>query len=323
MIDFAARNGIEYINIDDGWSPLHNFDKVNKNLELPEVLAYAEKKGVGVFIWCVWQSLEKPSLEKNLDKFKAMGVAGLKVDFFDRNDQRVVEFVEHLADEAAKRKLLLNLHGMYPPSGLTHTYPNVLNTEGVLGLEYNKFSDRCTPLHNLTIPFVRNSVGPMDYTPGGMRHIRPDNFEKSWGNPHVMSSRAQQAAMYIIYHGGLQMLADSPVFFERDSLMLNFIKDIPVSWDEVYPLSGKTGEYIVLARRKENVWYLAGMTADEAQNFELPLSFLPEGNFEMQLLEDGNKLSELSQSTQKVTKNTVLNIRIKALGGFVAQIVKR
>ncbi len=323
MIDFAARNGIEYINIDDGWSPLHNFDKVNKNLDLPEVLAYAEENGVGVFIWCVWQSIENPSLEENLDKFKAMGVAGLKVDFFDRNDQRVVGFVEQLADEAAKRKLLLNLHGMYPPSGLSTTYPNIVNVEAVLGLEYNKFSDRCTPRHNLTIPFVRNTAGPMDYTPGGMRHIRPEEFEKSWGNPHVMSSRAQQAAMYIIYHGGLQMLADSPVFFKRDSLMLNFIKHIPVSWDEVKPISGKIGEYIVLARRKGDVWYLAGMTADKAQSFELPLTFLPEGNFEMQLLEDGNSLSELSQKTQIVNKNTVLNMRIKALGGFAARIVKK
>lgn len=322
MIDFAAENGIEYINIDDGWAPLHNFTKIKKGLDLKAVIQYADSKQVGVFIWCVWQALEQNGLETSLDYFKDLGVAGLKVDFFDRNDQVVTEFVERLASEAADRKLLLNLHGMYPPAGLYIKYPNVVNAEGVLGLEYNKFSDRCTPKHNLCLPFIRNAVGPMDYTPGGMRHTDTANFKKSWGSPKVMSSRAQQAAMYIVYHGGVQMLADSPVFFEQDSLMLNFIKDLPVSWDETIGLEGKTGEYIAIARRKGDTWYMAGMTAEQPKAFSLTTGFLPEKKYRMQLISDGENMSELTEEIRTIDHRSKIEILVPPLGGFAAKITE-
>ncbi len=319
MIDFAARNGIEYVNIDDGWSKLWSFKKINKNLDLDEVMRYAKEKNVGIFIWVMWNTLEK-NLLANLDWFQQLGVAGLKVDFFDRCDQRMVDFINLLAHECAKRNLLLNLHGMYKPTGINRTFPNVVNIEGVLGLEYNKFSNRCTPEHNLTIPFVRNITGPMDYTPGAMRYMRPDEFKKSWDNPHAMTTRAQQLAMYVVYHGGVQMLADSPTFYEQDQVSLNFISEVPVTWDESVPLSGKIGECIVIARRKGGVWYLGGMAGVKPQSLSFSLSFIDSDNAELTLITDGNGLDDVAKRTQKVSKDQIITIDIVEGGGFVGII---
>lgn len=323
MIDFAVKNKIEYVNIDDGWCGLHNFKKVNKNLDLQAVLSYAKEKEIGIFLWCTWQTLDENLIE-NLDYFQSLGIAGLKVDFFDRCDQRVVDFVNTLAKEAAQRKLLLNLHGMYKPTGLQISYPNVVNCEGVLGLEYNKFSDKCTPTHNLTIPFVRNVVGPMDYTPGSMRYVSPTNFEKSWTNPHTMSTRAQQLAMYVIYHGGIQMLADSPTLFEQDSIAMEFLSKVPVTWDETVPLYGNLGKAIAIARRSGTDWYIAAMTANEPKDFEIDLSFLKGDNYKMKLIENGTLPEQLNVKKTTINNNNKLKISVKELGGFIAllQLVK-
>jgi alpha-glucosidase len=316
MIDFAASNGIEYVNIDDGWSKLWDFNRVNPDLNLGEVIAYAKEKGVGIFLWAMWNTIDK-DINGNLDKFQQMGIAGLKVDFFDRSDQRMVDFVNLLADECAKRNLLLNLHGMYKPTGISRTYPNVVNIEGVLGLEYNKFSNRCTPDHNLTIPFVRNIVGPMDYTPGAMRYMKQSEFKKSWDNPHAMTTRAAQLAMYVVYHGGVQMLADSPTFYEQDEIALSFLSEVPVTWDESIPLIGKIGEVIAIARRKGEIWYIGGMAGKENQQVSFPLDFLKDKQYQMTLITDGNTANNVSKYEDIVTKNLIFSYEIKATGGFV------
>lgn len=319
MIDFAADNGIEYVNIDDGWSKLWDFNRINSKLELEEVMAYAKEKNVGIFIWAMWQTLDK-DLINNLDKFQKLGIAGLKVDFFDRCDQRVVDFVNTLAEECAKRHILLNLHGMYKPTGIQRTFPNVVNIEGVLGLEYNKFSNRCTPRHNLTIPFVRNVTGPMDYTPGGMRYQSPATFKKSWNNPAPMSTRAQQMAMYVVYHGGVQMLADSPDFYLQDSTALDFLAQVPVSWDESITLDGAIGEYIVVARRKGDTWYLAGMAADKEHKVKTELFFLDDKAYSLHLIANGEKPEQLITRIENTESQQIFEHLMPALGGFTAII---
>ena len=316
MIDFAAKNGIEYINIDDGWTKLWNFNRVNPNLNLEEVIAYAKSKGIKVFIWAMWNTIDK-DFTANLDMFSRMGVSGLKVDFFDRADQRIVDFVNKLAEECAKRKLLLNLHGMYKPTGITRTYPNIVNIEGVLGLEYNKFSDKCTPTHNLTIPFVRNVVGPMDYTPGSMRHVTPDKFQKSWENPYSMTTRAQQMAMYVVYHGGVQMLADSPTFYEKDSIALNFLSDVPVTWDKTIALEGKVGENIAVARKHGNKWYIGCMTATSEHDFNINLNFLDDREYKMTVISEGNSDDELVLNNKVTGKNGIHSFKVKPRSGLV------
>jgi len=316
MIDFAAKNGIEYINIDDGWTKLWSFERVNPNLDLAEVIDYAKSKGVGVFIWAMWNTIDK-NFTANLDMFSKMGVSGLKVDFFDRTDQRIVDFVNQLAQECAKRKLLLNLHGMYKPTGINRTYPNIVNIEGVLGLEYNKFSDKCTPTHNLTIPFVRNVVGPMDYTPGSMRHVSPDKFEKSWDNPHSMTTRAQQMAMYVVYHGGVQMLADSPTLYENDSIALGFLSKVPVSWDLTLPIEGEVGIHIAIARKKGNKWYIGCMTADEGHEFNINLNFLDDKDYKMTVISEGNSDDELVKTSVKTKKNEKHTFKVNQRSGLV------
>ena len=321
MIDFASRNGVEYVNIDDGWCKLWDFNKVNSDLNLPEVISYAKEKNVGVFIWAMWNTLDE-DLTANLDMFQQMGVAGLKVDFFDRCDQRMVDFVNLLAEECAKRKLLLNLHGMYKPTGLSKTYPNVVNIEGVLGLEYNKFSDKCTPTHNLTIPFIRNIVGPMDYTPGSMRYVSQSEFKKSWDNPHSMTTRAQQLAMYVVYHGGVQMLADSPTFYEKDSTAMHFLSEVPTVWEETIPLSGEIGKHVTIARRNGEKWFVGGMAAEKSEEVFFVFDFLPEGNYKMTLIADGENASDLLRETYNITRVNTFTYEIKPTGGFVMIIEK-
>jgi alpha-glucosidase len=318
-IDFAAKNGIEYVNIDDGWSKLWNFNKINSNLDVNEVIKYANEKGVGIFLWAMWNTIDKDFIA-NLDKFQQMGIAGLKVDFFDRTDQRMVDFINRLAEECAKRKLLLNLHGMYKPTGISTTYPNVVNLEGVMGLEYNKFSNNCTPEHNLTIPFVRNVVGPMDYTPGSMRYMKPEVFQKSWDNPHSMSTRTQQLAMYVVYHGGVQMLADSPTFYEEDDIALNFLSQVPATWDESVPLVGKIGEVIVIARRHGDKWYVGGMAGTKEQTVKFSLSFLKNHRYKAILIANGDNASDLKTENLELNSNQVFDHTIPALGGFVLAI---
>lgn len=322
MIDFAADNNIEYVNIDDGWCGLHNFNNINRNLNLDEVLSYANDRNVGIFLWATWQTL-RDNLETNLDMFEKLGVAGLKVDFFDRSDQVVVDFINTLADEAAERELLLNLHGMYKPTGIQITYPNVVNLEGVLGLEYNKFSNKVTPEHNLTIPFIRNVVGPMDYTPGGMYYMAQENFEKSWKNPHVMTSKAQQMAMYVIYHGGIQMLADSPTMYEADSVALQFLSKVPVSWDQSIALEGTIGETIAIARRSGKVWYVSAMNAGVAADITIDFDFLKDATYETTLFEEGSEVDQLHKNEIHIDSSSSIRFQLKRASGVVLRIEEK
>lgn len=316
-IDFAAENGFEYINLDFGWSSLLDLSKPVKKVRLQTILRYAKSKNVGVFIWMIWYELAR-DMKDYLNLFEQWGVAGIKVDNMDRDDQQMVEFCELLAQETAKRKLLVNLHGAYKPTGLARKYPNFISREAVLGLEYNKHSKKCTPQHNVTLPFTRNVVGPMDYTPGAMRYSTIDDFKKSSKSPAAMTTKAQQLAMYVVYYTPLQMIADAPTLYS--DTCLNFLSKVPVSWDETTPLDGKTGEYIVLARKKGNDWYIGGMNGNQEKEVEIDFSFLENNTYNASILSDGEKPEKLKLADKILKKEDKLKLTMKIGGGFVIHL---
>ncbi len=320
-IDFAAENGFAYINLDEGWTHNKKLLEVDKDIDIERIVAYGKRKKVGVFIWMMYWVLEE-NMEEYLDQFQKWGIAGIKVDFMDRDDQDVVNFYERLAKAAAERKLLINFHGAYKPTGLAMAYPNIINREGVVGLENNKFSDRCTPTHNLTLPFTRNVIGPMDYTPGAMRHVSPENFKKSWKRPKAMSSRAHQLAMYIVYYGPLQMISDAPPLYPREAL--EFLSAVPTTWDESNCIEGEIGKYILMARRKGGDWYLGGMCGDEARKVKLNMDFLPKGkSYKAILLRDGESIDEVVREEIFVRGGESFEVKMEAAGGFALHMVPR
>ncbi len=311
-IDFAAENGFEYVNLDFGWSPLFDLSRWKRKVNVPEIIEYARQRDVGVFLWMVWYVLDE-KMEETLDRFAEWGVSGLKVDFMDRDDQRVVEFCHRLAYEASERKLLVNLHGMYKPSGLCRTYPNVINREGVLGLENNKFNALCTPGHNLTIPFIRNAVGPMDYTPGAMRHVTEEEFDKNWRFPAAMTTRVHQMAMYVCYFGPLQMIADSPGLYPDE--VLRFLEQVPTTWDETIVLEAKIGESLIVMRRKNDTWFIAGMNAGIAKEVDIAALLPKPVEFSsVSYWYDGASLDEVIEVPDA---GSLFPVSVNSNGGFV------
>lgn len=328
FIDFAASNGIEYINIDDGWSDWFDLLNTTDDLDIQEIANYANSKNVGIFLWCVWWTIDKQMTEA-LDQFKKWGIKGIKVDFMDRDDQVVVQFHERLLKEAAKRQILVNYHGAYHPTGLERTYPNNINVEGVRGLEWNKFDpEGVNPDHDVTIPFIRMFAGTMDYTPGAMNNYNKEEWKQITNRPMSQGTRCHQLAMFAVYYGALQMLSDSPTAYENEPEILNLIADIPSVWDKTYPLDGKIGEYITVARKKDNVWYVGGMTNWDERELLVEFDFLDEGIvYEAQLFSDGINADRVGNdyqiSNHLIKKGDTISIDSSAGGGFVVKLMNK
>lgn len=249
-IDFASRNNIEYVNLDDGWSDQFDLLKVTDKLDMEELVRYAKEKNVALFLWCVWHTIDK-QMTQALDQFEKWGIAGIKVDFMDRDDQVVVNFQERLLREAAKRRILVNYHGAYHPTGMQRTYPNNINIEGVRGLEWNKFNAAgASPDQAVMIPYIRMFAGSLDYTPGAMRNYNKEEWRQINDRPMSQGTRCHQLAMFVVYFAPLQMLSDSPTEYEKDPAILEFLSAVPVVWDQTTPLAGSIGEYVSVARRK-------------------------------------------------------------------------
>jgi alpha-glucosidase len=322
-IDFAARHGIEYVNLDEGWSDQEDLLQVTTQLDMPEVIRYAKAKNVGLFLWCIWHVLDR-QMEPALDQFAQWGVAGLKVDFMDRDDQEVVNFYERLAREAAKRKLMINFHGAMKPTGLSRRFPNVVNYEAVLGLEYNKFSTKCTPEHCATIPFTRMLAGPMDFTPGAMQNVNPRDFRVVNDRPMSQGTRCQQLAMYVLYHAPLEMMADAPTAYEREPDLLRFMAQVPTTWHQTLPLAGQLGDFAAIARRRDNQWYLGALTDGTARQLEIALDFLPPGRYQLELFRDGANAHRVGndyvREVQTVSSGQKLQISLAPGGGWAAKI---
>ncbi len=336
-IDFAAANGIEYINMDEGWSDQFDLLKLNDgsvklgnnasiggNLDMPFLFQYAKEKNVGIILWCVWHTLDR-QMDEALNQFQEWGVKGLKVDFMDRDDQTVVNFYERLARETFKRKMIVNFHGAFKPTGFERTFPNVINREAVQGLEYNKFSSLCSPEHAARIPFIRMVAGPMDYTPGGLDNVSREDFFVRMNQPLTQGTRCQQLAMFTIYYAPLEMLADAPTAYMREPEILSYLASIPTTWDETVPLSGEIGEYAVIARRKKDTWYVSGLTNWTERSVKIDFSFLSRERYQATLFSDGVNADRMG-SDYKIAQTELgpddsLTIDMAAGGGFALKLV--
>lgn len=323
FIDFAAESGFPYYLIDAGWSlgagpccearPETDITRAAAGIDMPALVRYAADKGVGLLLWVHWEHLE-PRMDEVLDTYARWGIKGVKVDFMDRDDQQMVAFYQRLAAATAQRHLLLDLHGAYVPAGLQRSYPNFITQEGVLGAEWNKMDKRVTPRHNLMLPYTRMLAGPMDYTPGGFRHVTPAKFEVRAVMPLTQTTRGQALAMYVVYDSPLQMVSDAPEAY-RNAEGFEFIRRVPTAWDETRFLSGEPGRDIVLARRSGAAWYVGAMTADEARTTRVSLQFLPAGRYRATVWEDGEAPDEVRRSERIVTASDALALRLSSAGG--------
>jgi alpha-glucosidase len=322
-IDFAAKYGLQYIILDEGWYKLGNVLDVVPEINMEELTTYARQKNVGVILWVVWKSLDD-QLTRALDQFARWGVSGIKVDFMQRDDQKLIDFYHKLCREAANRKMLVDFHGAQKPASMTRTWPNLISTEGVRGMEWSKWSAESEPKHNVTLPFTRMFLGPMDYTPGAMRNATKANFAPISGQPMAMGTRCHQLAMYVVYESPLQMLSDSPSNYMREPEAMAFLAPVPTQWDETRVLDGRIAEYVLVARRSGREWYLGAMTDWTARDLEVDLSFLPTGNFSMDAYQDGlnadRYASDYTHTTTEVTKIKKFKIHLAPGGGWAARI---
>lgn len=322
-IDFASKYGLEYIILDEGWYKLGDLLSVVPSIDIEELVAYGKQKHVGIILWAVWKTLDD-QFDTAMPQFEKWGIQGIKVDFMQRDDQKMIDFYHRLCRDAAKRHMLVDFHGGIRPATMTRTWPNLISTEGVRGLEQYKWSTLTNPEHEVTIPFTRMFMGPMDYTPGAMRNAQRQNFAPIFQRPMSLGTRCHQLAMYAIYESPLQMLADSPSQYLRDPEVMEYLGPVPSVWDETRVLDAKIGDYVVIARRNGSDWYVGAMTDWTPRDLEIDLSFLPQGSFEMISFEDGiNALryaSDYRKTTRPVNSATELKLHLAPGGGWAARI---
>ncbi len=326
MIDFAAEHDLEYLLIDEGWSARDDLMTLNPEVDMPAICRHAEEKGVGILLWAKWINVDR-QLDEAFDQMKAWGVKGVKIDFMDRNDAKMVSFYERVARKAAACHFLVDFHGSYPNEGMRAKYPLLMTREGVVGLEYNKWSDRATPRHDLIIPFLRMWVGPMDYTPGAMLNAQKESFRINAVEPMSQGTRAHQLAMYVVYESPLQMLSDSPTKYLENRECFEFLKEVPTVWDETRPLFGKIGEYIGIARRSGDRWFVGIMGGEQPQQLQLDLSFLGEGQYVITSFQDGANAEvngkDYRRTSEVVTADRRIPVNLATGGGFAAVICKK
>ena len=322
-IDFAAEYGIENILLDAGWSEEEDLLSVSPEIDMQEILRYARERNVGVILWAAWRELNQ-QLIPALDQFQEWGVQGIKVDYMNRDDQWMVGFYERVARETAQRRLLVDFHGSYKPTGLRRAFPNVITREGVRGLEYSKGSDSITPVHNVTLPFIRLVCGPMDYTPGAMRNGNGRNFAPMPYRPMSQGTRCHQLAMFVIYESPLQMLCDSPSNYRREPECMEFLAAVPTVWDETHALAGKVSDHVAVARRNGEDWFVGAMSGNEARDLEIQLAFLPGGQYLLKAWQDGVNADRHAEDFRvfetQVTSKSTLPVRLAPGGGWVALI---
>ena len=328
-IDFAARNGIAYLVMDDGWSKEKTdlMSGGSDRLDLEEVLRYAKEKDVGIILWAGYRAFDR-DMEEVCRHYSALGVKGFKVDFMDRDDQQIAEFLYRGAATAAKYGLLLDYHGIYKPAGLQRTYPNVVNFEGVHGLEQMKWSEESVDqvTYDVTMPFIRMTAGPVDYTQGAMLNAAKGHFFPRRSEPMSQGTRCRQLAEYIVFHAPLSMLCDSPSNYDREPECTAFICGVPTVWDRTVALDGCLGEYAAVARCKGDVWYVGGLTGHEGRTVTLDLGFLGDGNFTAEIFCDGTNAAKYGHDYQRVTRtlgmDRTLEITIAPAGGFALRITR-
>lgn len=320
-IDFASSFGIPYIIMDEGWAKsTRDPFTPNPTINLQELIEYGKERNVKIVLWLTWLTVEN-----NFELFKTFadwGIAGVKIDFMDRSDQWMVNYYERVAKEAAKHKLFVDFHGAFKPAGLERRYPNILSYEGVLGMEQG---GNCKPVNSIYLPFIRNAVGPMDFTPGSMLSAQPEDNRSTRANAMGSGTRAYQMALFVVFESGLQMLADNPVYYYRERPCTEFISGVPVLWDETIVPDAKVGEYVVIARRSGDKWFIGAITNDKARTIDVDLSFLPDNkNLHLTYFEDGinadRQAMDYKKGEMEVNKSTKLTLKLVRNGGWAGVI---
>ncbi len=327
-IDFSSASGFPYMLIDAGWalanrkSPddyaaVADITKVDPNIDMPELLRYAKQKNVKLWLWSHWTSVDK-YMDQAFPLFEQWGIAGVKIDFMQRDDQQMIAWYRHVVDLAAQHHLMIDFHGAFKPDGLRRTYPNLITREGVMGKEYLKWSARTSPLHNTTLPFTRMLAGPLDYTPGAFGNATRESFIPRNSQPMGLGTRAHELALYVVLESPLQMVSDYPEHYagQHD---FEFIKQVPATWDEVRVICGTPMENITVARRSGKDWYVGSITNWDARTVRVPLDFLGEGKYTAEIYADapdaGTKATHTTFTTQPVNKSTVLEVKMVSGGG--------
>ena len=332
FIDFAAESGFPYFLIDAGWplnatpccdaDPKTDITRADPSIDMPALVDYAGKKGVGLLLWAHWKHVE-PRMDEVLDTYQRWGIKGIKVDFLERDDQEMIRFYDRLAAATAKRHLLLDMHGAFPPMGLSRTYPNYITQEGVMGAEYNKFDwAQITPSHNVKLAYTRMLLGPMDYTPGGFRNSYPETYKQSELMPSVRYTRGQALAQFVVYESPLQMVSDDPVAY-KDASGFDFVKEVPTAWDETKFVDGTPDSHVIVARRSGNTWYVGAMTNEQARTVDIPLSFLAPGQYDVALWQDGTNANDVERTTLTASNTDKIKVTMARGGGAAIVFTKR
>ncbi len=330
FIDFASQNGIEYVILDEGWYEPKSGDMLTTipEIDLPMLIDYANKKGVGLWLWTVFNVLDD-QLEEACKKYADMGIKGFKVDFLDRNDQTAAEMTYRIADATAKHGLMLDLHGFYTPTGFNRTYPNIVNYESVFGMEEMKWSDPSVdmPKYDVTFPFIRMMAGPVDFTPGAMMNAQRSDWKALYSSPMSQGTRCHQIANYIVQDSPFTMLADAPTNYIENQETTDFIVKIPTVFESTRILDGKMGEYIVTLREAPDAWYIAGQTDWNPRDYTLDFSFLPAGKgYDVTLFRDGKNAAkqgrDYSVENFAAYPETKKQIHLAPGGGFALRISK-
>ena len=329
-VDFAAAYGIPYIILDEGWSPTEDILTVVPDIDMEELVAYGKGKGVDLILWALWRPFYA-NLEEATALYEQWGIAGVKIDFMQRDDQEMVNHYREMAEATARHRMLIDFHGAYKPAGLHRTYPNVITREGVRGLEWYKFGNSGSgvgPEHDVTIPFVRMVAGPMDFTPGAMRNAQPDQHYFNFSRPMSLGTRAHQLAMYVVYESPLQMLADSPTDYLKEPEVTEFITSVPTTWRQTVPIDGVVGDYVVVAREAmDGDWYLGALNDTTARELTVSLDFLPAGTYELERYRDGINHARYAEDYRKervvVEAGQELTLPLGMGGGWVGRFTRR
>jgi len=322
FIDFCAAQGFRYFLFDDGWCPKDDLLSVNPELDMEVVTSYAAEKGVDIMLWVIWHALER-QWNDAFEQFEKWGVKGIKMDFMNRDDQKMVQFYESVARKAAEKKMVVNFHGAYKPSGLRRKYPNVLTREALIEFEYNGWTEYVTPEHHNLLPYLRMFTGPMDYIPGTMRNSTKSSFRKSGNYPMGQGTRAHAMALFVILNSPMTMLPDSPSDYYREQECTDFLANIPLEWDETRLLEGKIGQYTILGRRAGDSWFVGGITDWSARKYTLNTDFLNTGKYQVDIINDGinadTRAEDYKRSTISIQKGDSIELNMVSGGGWVAR----
>jgi alpha-glucosidase len=324
-IDFASRFGMQYVMLDAGWSDYNDLFKITPTLNLEEVASYAKTKNIGLILWTLSMTLDR-QLDQALPMFNRLGVKAIMTDFMDRDDQKMMNFYKRIAEATAKHKIMVMFHGAFKNAGFERTFPNAITREGVLGSEYNIWSEKASPEHDLLIPFIRMTSGPMDYEPGFMVNANQRTFRALPDKVMSQGTRCHQLAMFVAYDSPLQMFSGNPSDAWAEVNYTTFLASLPTVWDETVVLDAKLGDYLIMARRKDSNWYLAAMTDWMPREFEVDLSFLGGGQFKAITAEDGinasQHASDYRMRNELIDATKKLKIKMAAGGGYVARLIR-